>query len=375
MMMCKRSLLPQRKSESMCILCPWVFYPRYFLFFYAVVYDTICSSMHREKLKSVFVGLIVGMVACGGANAADISALDVSIQNVRAACDGLSNQMGELKRMAGINTAMTGVGTLASGGATVVGIVKSNVDAQAEEIEKWLERFMNQPTDTSDNPKIDLTGIDKDTLMDMISSSEPVMVAVGGGGESEIAAKQEELNQKTQQSKTLGNVRTGLLATGTVSNIAGAVIAGKNRTQGGLAEMIADCVDAVRALENAKMHAHVAGTATDDDVALADKIIAACGGYKTVDLSVVDNRAKGATISSGIGAATGLVGTITSGVANSNKTRSGDASREKNLNTASNVLSGATTAASLTATIFNATQINAVKDLVQVADQCEDALK
>lgn len=330
--------------------------------------------MHREKLKSVFVGLIVGMVACG-ANAADISALDVSIQNVRAACDGLSNQMGELKRMAGINTAVTGVGTLASGGATVVGIVKSNVDAQAEEIEKWLERFMNQPTDTSDNPKIDLTGIDKDTLMDMISSSEPVMVAVGGGGESEIAAKQEELNQKTQQSKNLGNVRTGLLATGTVSNIAGAVIAGKNRTQGGLAEMIADCVDAVRALENAKMHAHVAGTATDDDVALADKIIAACGGYKRVDLSVVDNRAKGATISSGIGAATGLVGTITSGVANSNKTRSGDASREKNLNTASNVLSGATTAASLTATIFNATQINAVKDLVQVADQCEDALK
>lgn len=330
--------------------------------------------MHREKLKSVFVGLIVGMVACG-ASAADISALDVSIQNVRAACDGLSNQMGELKRMAGINTAVTGVGTLASGGATVAGIVKSNVDAQAEEIEKWLERFMNQPTDTSDNPKIDLTGIDKDTLMDMISSSEPVMVAVGGTEKSEIAAKQEELNQKTQQSKNLGNVRTGLLATGTVSNIAGAVIAGKNRTQGGLAEMIADCVDAVRALENAKMHAHVAGTATDDDVALADKIIAACGGYKRVDLSVVDNRAKGATISSGIGAATGLVGTITSGVANSNKTRSGDASREKNLNTASNVLSGATTAASLTATIFNATQINAVKDLVQVADQCEDALK
>ena len=330
--------------------------------------------MHREKLKSVFVGLIVGMVACG-ASAADISALDVSIQNVRAACDGLSNQMGELKRIAGINTAVTGVGTLASGGATVVGIVKSNVDAQAEEIEKWLERFMNQPTDTSDNPKIDLTGIDKDTLMDMISSSEPVMVAVGGVEKSEIAAKQEELNQKTQQSKTLGNVRTGLLATGTVSNIAGAVIAGKNRTQGGLAEMIADCVDAVRALENAKMHAHVAGTATDDDVALANKIIAACGGYKTVDLSVVDNRAKGATLSSGIGAATGLVGTITSGVANSNKTRSGDASREKHLNTASNVLSGATTAASLTATIFNATQINAVKDLVQVADKCEDALK
>ena len=323
-------------------------------------------------MKSVFIGLVAAMVVCG-ANAADFSALDVSIQNVRAACNGLSGQMNELKRMAGINTAVTGVGTLASGGATVAGVVKANVDAQADEIQDWLDRFKNQPTDTSGNPKIDMAAIDKEELMNMVASSG--VIAVGGTDLSEIAAKKDELDQKTQQSKTLGNVRTGLLATGTVTNIAGAVIAGKNRTQGGLSEMINDCIDAVRALENAKMQAHVAGTVTADDVARADKIIDACGGYKTVDLSVVDNRAKGATISSGIGAATGLAGTITSGVANSTQTRGGDEVREKNLNTASNVLGGATTAASLTATIFNATQINAVKNLVQVADQCEAALR
>lgn len=322
-------------------------------------------------MKSVFIGLVAAMVVCG-ANAADFSALDVSIQNVRAACNGLSGQMNELKRMAGINTAVTGVGTLASGGATVAGVVKSNVDAQADEIQDWLDRFKNQPTDTSGNPKIDMAAIDKEELMNIVASSGAI--AVGGTDLSEIAAKKDELDQKTQQSKTLGNVRTGLLATGTVTNIAGAVIAGKNRTQGGLSEMINDCIDAVRALENAKMQMYVAGTVTADDVARADKIIDACGGYKTVDLSVVDNRAKGATISSGIGAATGLAGTITSGVANSTQTRGGDEVREKNLNTASNVLGGATTAASLTATIFNATQINAVKNLVQVADQCEAAL-
>lgn len=323
-------------------------------------------------MKSVFIGLVAAMVVCG-ANAADFSALDVSIQNVRAACNGLSGQMNELKRMAGINTAVTGVGTLASGGATVAGVVKANVDAQADEIQDWLDRFKNQPTDTSGNPKIDMAAIDKEELMVMVASSG--VIAVGGADLSEIAAKKDELDQKTQQSKTLGNVRTGLLATGTVTNIAGAVIAGKNRTQGGLSEMINDCIDAVRALENAKMQMYVAGTVTADDVARADKIIDACGGYKTVDLSVVDNRAKGATISSGIGAATGLAGTITSGVANSAQTRGGDEVREKNLNTASNVLGGATTAASLTATIFNATQINAVKNLVQVADQCEAALR
>ena len=45
--------------------------------------------------------------------------------------------------------------------------------------------------------------------------------------------------------------------------------------------------------------------------------------------------------------------------------------KEKNLNTAANVLAGGTTAASLSATIFNATQISAIKRAATVADECE----
>ena len=77
---------------------------------------------------------------------------------------------------------------------------------------------------------------------------------------------------------------------------------------------------------------------------------------------------------SGVGAATGLAGTITSGVANTDATRE-DADKSKSLNTASNVLAGVTTAASLTATVFNATQIAAAKRIIEVAEQCEEALK
>ena len=40
-----------------------------------------------------------------------------------------------------------------------------------------------------------------------------------------------------------------------------------------------------------------------------------------------------------------------------------------------NVLAGGTTATSLSATIFNATQINAIKRAATVADECEGALK
>ena len=88
----------------------------------------------------------------------------------------------------------------------------------------------------------------------------------------------------------------------------------------------------------------------------------------------INRRATGAALASGIGIGTGVVGTITSSVANTNKIRLGDEQKEKNLNTTANVMSGASTAASATATIFNATQISAIKKLTAVAETCEGAL-
>ena len=65
--------------------------------------------------------------------------------------------------------------------------------------------------------------------------------------------------------------------------------------------------------------------------------------------------------------------------ANSNKIRNaqGDAAQqqEKDLNTAANVLAIGTTAASATATVFNATQINAIKKVAAVAEKCTGVLK
>jgi hypothetical protein len=84
-------------------------------------------------------------------------------------------------------------------------------------------------------------------------------------------------------------------------------------------------------------------------------------------------------VSSIIGAGTGAAGTITSASANSENVRSNDTeagqNKEKNLNTAANVLSGVSGGASLVATIFNATQISALKKASAVADECEGVLK
>ena len=96
-------------------------------------------------------------------------------------------------------------------------------------------------------------------------------------------------------------------------------------------------------------------------------------------MSSVDNRARGATISSGVGAGVGFVGTIVSAVSNTDKTRNDNTAagkkKEKNLNTAANVMAGGATVASGVATVFNATQISAIKKAAEVADNCERVLE
>ena len=66
-------------------------------------------------------------------------------------------------------------------------------------------------------------------------------------------------------------------------------------------------------------------------------------------------------------------------MANTDSTRNDNSesgkTKEKNLNMASNILAGGTTVASGVATVFNATQIGAIKRAVTVADKCEEALK
>ena len=59
---------------------------------------------------------------------ANASELTDAINSVRSACGGISNEIGDMKTMAGINTAVTGVGTVAGGVALGTGIAKANVD-------------------------------------------------------------------------------------------------------------------------------------------------------------------------------------------------------------------------------------------------------
>ncbi len=285
-----------------------------------------------------------------------------AISNARAACGGINLYLSEMKKMAGINTAVTGVGTVVGIGATATGIAKSAKDKEHDEIIAELEEMGVKKIETEEE-LISLLA----KLLEESDDQDDVSLA------KELYRKKNSLEEK---SKKLGNWRTGLLAVNTATNVAGTVIANKNRVDSNLYEKIDACRESIKELSAVRMQIRVSGESDETQDAVAKKIIDACGDWELVDLSSVDNRAHGATISSGVGVGAGLAGTIVSAIANSKNVRDSDnGKKEKNLNAAANVLAGGATVVSGVATVFNATQINAIKKAVETADKCEEALQ
>lgn len=284
----------------------------------------------------------------------------MAITNARMNCDEISQTFKSMKTMAQINTAVTGVGTAAGAGATIVGIAKANVDKQIEKLIKDVKQRESQTGNTTMTLDESQDFIDKTVALakDTTKSATP---------ESKLE----------QKSKNLGNWRTGLLAGNTATNIAGTIIAANNRTDQDLRTRLDKCIRSIRDLQDSKMQAQI-DNVDSAIIQRMDNIINACRDYSTLDVSKIDNTAKGATISSGVGIAVGAAGTITSATANSDKIRNDNTesgiAKEKNLNTASNVLAAGATVASGVATVFNAQQISTLNQAQKIGTQCSEAL-
>lgn len=311
-----------------------------------------------KTIKFISVSILLAQCAFGAVFGDDLS---VQIQAARSACSGISDAMTNLKKMAGINTAVTAVGTVAGGVALGTGIAKASVDRELEALIEKVKKLIDEKS------KIPVEKIDVKNR----SEFDNQLTEISGS----ISSTNEKISQLEQKSKTLGNIRTGTLATTAVVDTAGTIIAVKNQVDDDLQSRIDNCVTNVKKLQTVKASAQVAETADAADISKATQIISACRDWEYVNLTDINKKARGAAISSGTGAALAVVGTITSASANSSTVRSGEnKDKEKNLNTASNVLAGGATGASAVATIFNATQIGAIKKAVATADKCEEAL-
>ncbi|MBP5794712.1 MAG: hypothetical protein J6W41_01695 [Alphaproteobacteria bacterium] len=277
----------------------------------------------------MFVALFLPIVA----HADGVAMLNSGLQKTYMSCMGIDDLLGNMKKIAGINTGVTGVGTAAGAGAVVVGI--KNHDELFGDL-----RDLEAREDFSGSGNV---------LLDIKQQSDF------------------KPNIKSKKSKNLGNWRTGLLAANTAANVAGAILATKNTSSDDeLNTRVGACISAVNDLQNIIIQARANGV----DVTEAQKIYDACSEYKYVDLSKIKKRGRGAQISSVAGGVVGGAGIVSSQIANNP-----DQNNAEKIDTAANVLAGGATALSGAATVFNATQISAIKKVADVAQNCEKVLK
>jgi hypothetical protein len=322
----------------------------------------------------------LGILAVLPAFAEDMS-LSSAIADARANCGGISDELNHMKTMAGISTAVTGVGTAVGAGALATGIVKVKRDMEVESYDAAIAALEAMKNGDAEVDFVDVG--DRAVFEREIRKFMEMEASILAQPDVTIDGRMRMLEQKRseteQKSKNLGNARTGLMAGSAATNIAGAAIAGGNKVRGDLKNQIDKCRQSVKDLSRAKQQARIDGSADKMENSIADKIISQCGKWDSVDAGKINSKASGAMVSGIIGAGTGVAGIITSASANSGGVRNDDAEsgkkKENNLNNASNILAGASTGASLVAAIFNAAQISAIKKASEVADGCEEVLK
>jgi len=308
--------------------------------------------------------------------------VEAALFNVRVACDNISGELDDIKKKAGIGTAVSGVGVAAGTGAAITGFSKASKDKQIEQINIKKEQLKAQQKAVEARRDEIANSPGGAWPAQLMEFRRTVVISYADKVASSLTLGDTNYEELERKSKKLGNIRTGLMAGTTVTNTVGAILAGGNKINLDLQVMIDDCVDAVNELRDVRMRALAAEDADiTQNLSTMDSMISACGAYETVDVSAVNGKAKGAMVSSIVGAGLGLGGTVTSAVANTNAVRNShnddgsDSKTAKGLNTASNVLAIGTAGASAVATVFNATQISAAKKIVEVAEKCEDALR
>ena len=273
-----------------------------------------------------------------------LNELQAKISDTQSSCSGIKSSLDTIFGLSVATTVSSGLGTVAAGGALAVGIVKAKTDKKIDDLQK----------------------LSNDEFYEYVAS------LVGVNDRAEL----EKLEKK---SKTLGNVRTGLMAGATVTSaVSTGTSIGATVNAEKLAKKMSDCNEAVRQLKLAISIAE-AEEVEEEKLANAREITSACTGFDKDNINTLKTQMTASAIVSGIGTATAGAGTITSAMANSKKVREDDSEKgrkkEKGLNLASNILAGVTMGTSATSTVLSATAISKAKKDSKMAEECEAVLK
>ena len=290
-----------------------------------------------------------------------IASAEQIFEATRITCSGISDEIAKVANISKANTAVTAVGTAAAGGALVAGIKKSQ---EEEEIDKLVEQICEEG------------GCDPDKVENM--SLEQFFSRV-----LEPMAKIEELKERIEKSKKLGNWRTGLMAGTIGTNLASAIMSGLNIDQSDLVQHISACNEMIKTIPDIENELRRAGVDPNEH-SVAKKLSSVrtwCNQTNVKDVEKIEKRMKGVMGTSIAGTAIGVVGVGTSAAANSDKymgkikLNEEDKKKEKALNTTANVMAGANVATGAVETGLNISLITLTKKLMESAGRCEEVLK
>jgi len=365
-------------------------------------------------MKKISVLTLVSVMMFGGMARADVASalsnVNEKVEAVQNACSGIKSNLDSIFGLSVATTVSSGLGTAAAGGALATGIVKNQIEKKENKIDeklktdeeikeellrdyideyKWdhvtKDKMMNAVMSGDDDKiketiawccheweaKDEMHGSTYDVCYDHMVSN---FISEYSGWKLRYKTKLKELsnNKRNEESQTLGNVRTGLMAGATATSaVSTGTSIGTTLTATKLAEKMSQCNNALRELKIAKGQLEVEGEVSEK----ANEIVAACTGYDESNIKSLKTLATANVVVSGIGTATAGAGTVTSVMANSKKVRDGNKKKEKNLNLASNILAGVTMGTSGTSTALSAVQISKAKKDSEMAERCEAALK
>lgn len=274
---------------------------------------------------------------------------DNVVAKLRQNCTGINLELQNIKKYEIADTVVTGVGTVAAGGALYAGIKKKDIDKKAEELAKKMNNIEN------------------------MSDAEFVAFLKEMARYQELKEQYNSMCQMKHdfeaKSKKLGNIRTGLMVGNTATAVAGTIISNKNKKDSdSIKDMIEICLDTIKVNEQ-KIGQSMIDCGRNQYEKLK-KAVLECKMLSTENMEKVSKHNKVSTIVSGVNIGTGTAGVITSALANHNKYDR----KTKNMNTAANVLAGTSAVASGVSTVFNATTLKSINNNLRASEACEKAI-
>lgn len=253
----------------------------------------------------------------------------------------------------------------------------SNVNKKYKDLDKAMKQSqsdLKKAEGLSDEEKTSFLNASHDELANAIKVAFEDMDKIDETTYKEVATK-------TPNTKVLGHVRTGLMAGATATSLVSTGTSiGATVTASKLAEKMSSCNAKLSELKIAKntLIAVLEDAEQPSTIATADNILNACTGYDEANIKTLKTTMTASAVVSGIGSAVAGAGTVTSIMANTDKTRNDDSEKgqkkEKALNLTTNILAGVATGTSGASTVLSATAISRAKKDSEMAGNCESVL-